>query len=136
MPVYHIKGRGEVFGIRHRQINGSGEAAFTVDVLHGIFPVVLSLHDRIIDVCIREDDPGTSVLVDLFQLIEILIVEGLEGLIVVGVVGVVGAIVSGFIIALMARRNFVLANGDVLGMSNEVGRLFVLLFMSIALYYI
>ena len=54
----------------------------------------------------------------------------------VGVVGVVGAMVSGFIIALMARRNFVLANGDVLGMSNEVGRLFVLLFMSIALYYI
>ena len=54
----------------------------------------------------------------------------------VGVVGVVGAIVSGFIIAVIARRNFGVANGDVLGMSNEVGRLFSLLFMVIALYFI
>lgn len=54
----------------------------------------------------------------------------------VGLMGVIGAIVSGLIIALIARRNFVLANGDVLGMSNEVGRLFSLLFMSIALFYL
>ena len=54
----------------------------------------------------------------------------------VGVVGVLGAVVSGIIIAIIARRNFILANGDVLGMSNEVGRLFSLLFMSIALYFI
>lgn len=53
-----------------------------------------------------------------------------------GIVGVAGAVVSGIIIALIARRNFVLANGDVLGMSNEVGRLFALLFMAVALYYI
>ena len=54
----------------------------------------------------------------------------------VGLMGVIGAIVSGLLIALIARRNFVLANGDVLGMSNEVGRLFSLLFMSIALFYL
>lgn len=54
----------------------------------------------------------------------------------VGVIGVLGAVVSGIIISLIARRNFVLANGDVLGMSNEVGRLFSLLFMSVALYFI
>lgn len=54
----------------------------------------------------------------------------------VGILGVLGAIVSGLIIAIIARRNFVLANGDVLGMSNEVGRLFALLFMAIALYFI
>ncbi|AMD18111.1 cobalamin biosynthesis protein CobS [Methanobrevibacter sp. YE315] len=54
----------------------------------------------------------------------------------VGVVGVLGAIVSGIMIASIARRNFVLANGDVLGMSNEVGRLFSLLFMAVALYFI
>lgn len=54
----------------------------------------------------------------------------------VGVVGVLGAIVAGVVIAVIARRNFVLANGDVLGMSNEVGRLFSLLFMSVALYFI
>ena len=40
------------------------------------------------------------------------------------------------IIAVVARRNFVLANGDVLGMSNEVGRLFSLLFMAVALFFL
>lgn len=54
----------------------------------------------------------------------------------VGVVGVLGSIASGIIIALIAKRNFVFANGDVLGMSNEVGRLFSLLFMSVALYFL
>ena len=54
----------------------------------------------------------------------------------VGVFGVLGAIVSGYIIAAIAKRHFVLANGDVLGMSNEVGRLFSLLFMSVALYFL
>ena len=47
-----------------------------------------------------------------------------------------GAIVSGIIIATIAKRNFVLANGDVLGMSNEVGRLFSLLFMAVALFFL
>ncbi|MDO5824570.1 adenosylcobinamide-GDP ribazoletransferase [Methanobrevibacter sp.] len=54
----------------------------------------------------------------------------------VGVVGVLGACLGGILIAGIARRNFVLANGDVLGMSNEVGRLFALLFMAVALYFI
>jgi adenosylcobinamide-GDP ribazoletransferase len=54
----------------------------------------------------------------------------------VGGVGVLGSIASGIIIALIAKRNFVFANGDVLGMSNEVGRLFSLLFMSVALYFL
>jgi len=54
----------------------------------------------------------------------------------VGLCGVIGAMISGLIIATIAKRNFVLANGDVLGMSNEVGRLFSLLFMAVALYFI
>ncbi len=54
----------------------------------------------------------------------------------VGIVGVLGAIFSGIIIAIVAKRNFVLANGDVLGMSNESGRLMALLFMAVALYFI
>lgn len=54
---------------------------------------------------------------------------------IVGVCGMIGAMISGIIIALIARRNFVLANGDVLGMSNEVGRLMALLFMAVALYF-
>jgi len=53
----------------------------------------------------------------------------------VGLVGVIGAMISGVIIATIARRNFILANGDVLGMSNEVGRLFSLLFMAVALFF-
>ncbi|MBQ6099483.1 MAG: adenosylcobinamide-GDP ribazoletransferase [Methanobrevibacter sp.] len=65
----------------------------------------------------------------------IAIIAGLLGG-TVGIFGVVGAVVSGIIIALIARRNFVLANGDVLGMSNEVGRLFSLLFMTVALFYL
>ncbi|WP_407377872.1 adenosylcobinamide-GDP ribazoletransferase [Methanobrevibacter sp.] len=55
---------------------------------------------------------------------------------VAGLAGVIGAIASGIVIAVIARRNFVLANGDVLGMSNEVGRLMSLLFMAVALFYI
>ena len=54
----------------------------------------------------------------------------------VGIAGVVGAMLSGIIIALIAKRNFVLANGDVLGMSNEMGRLFSLLFMAVALFFL
>lgn len=54
----------------------------------------------------------------------------------VGICGVVGAMLSGFVIATVAKRNFVFANGDVLGMSNEVGRLFSLLFMSVALFFL
>lgn len=55
---------------------------------------------------------------------------------VIGLIGLLGAIIAGFIISQIAKRNFGVANGDVLGMSNEVGRLFALLFMSIALYYL
>ena len=54
----------------------------------------------------------------------------------VGIFGALGAIISGTIIAVIAKRNFVSANGDVLGMSNEVGRLFSLLFMAVALYFL
>jgi len=53
----------------------------------------------------------------------------------VGLAGVIGAMLAGAIIATIARRNFVLANGDVLGMSNEVGRLLSLLFMAVALFF-
>ncbi len=52
-----------------------------------------------------------------------------------GMFGIIGAVISGIIIALIARRNFILANGDVLGMSNEVGRMFSLLFMAVALFF-
>lgn len=55
---------------------------------------------------------------------------------IVGLTGLVGAIAAGLLISLIAKRNFGVANGDVLGMSNEVGRLMALLFMSAALYFL
>ena len=55
---------------------------------------------------------------------------------IVGLIGLLGAIVSGFLISVIAKRNFGVSNGDVLGMSNEVGRLMALIFMSIALYFL
>lgn len=55
---------------------------------------------------------------------------------IVGLIGLLGAVVAGFLISQIAKRNFGVANGDVLGMSNEVGRLVALLFMSIALYFL
>ncbi|MBQ9026817.1 MAG: adenosylcobinamide-GDP ribazoletransferase, partial [Methanobrevibacter sp.] len=55
---------------------------------------------------------------------------------VIGLIGLLGAIFAGFIISVIAKKNFNVANGDVLGMSNEVGRLMALLFMSIALYFL
>lgn len=54
----------------------------------------------------------------------------------IALIGLVGAILAGFIIAIVARKNFGIANGDVLGTSNEVGRVMALLFMSIALFFI
>ena len=55
---------------------------------------------------------------------------------VVGLIGLLVAVVAGFLISRIAKRNFGVANGDVLGMSNEVGRLMALLFMSAALYFL
>ena len=54
----------------------------------------------------------------------------------IGIIGLVGAVVAGALIAFIAKRNFIIANGDVLGMSNEVGRLMALLFMSVALFFL
>lgn len=53
---------------------------------------------------------------------------------VIGLIGLLGAIIAGFLISAIAKRHFGVANGDVLGMSNEVGRLFSLMFMSVALF--
>lgn len=55
---------------------------------------------------------------------------------IIGIIGLVGAVVAGALIAFIAKRNFIIANGDVLGMSNEVGRLMALLFMSVALFFL
>ena len=51
----------------------------------------------------------------------------------VGVFGVIGGMFGGVVVSLIAKRNFGVATGDVLGASNEIGRLFSLLFLVIGL---
>jgi len=48
-----------------------------------------------------------------------------------GVIGILGGLVSGLLMALITRKNFKQANGDILGASNEMGRMLSLLFMVI-----
>jgi len=52
---------------------------------------------------------------------------------IVGIFGVIGGVFGGGLISLIGKRNFIIATGDVLGASNEIGRLFSLLFMLIML---
>lgn len=52
-----------------------------------------------------------------------------------GIFGVIGAILSGGLVALVAKRNFKVATGDVLGASNEYGRLLSLIFLVIILSF-
>lgn len=54
----------------------------------------------------------------------------------VGITGLIGAIVGGLVISFVSKINFKVATGDVLGASNEVGRVIALLFMSISLFYL
>lgn len=51
----------------------------------------------------------------------------------IGIFGVLGGVFGGSLIALIGKNNFKIATGDVLGASNEMGRLFSLLFMLIVL---
>jgi adenosylcobinamide-GDP ribazoletransferase len=54
----------------------------------------------------------------------------------IGVFGVLGGVFGGALIAYIGEKNFKIATGDVLGASNEVGRMFSLLAMIIALIWI
>lgn len=48
-----------------------------------------------------------------------------------GIVGVIGGLISGLVMVFITRRNFIWTNGDILGASNEMGRMLSLLFMVI-----
>ncbi|AUB57363.1 MULTISPECIES: adenosylcobinamide-GDP ribazoletransferase [Methanobacterium] len=48
-----------------------------------------------------------------------------------GIIGIVGGLTSGLLMVLITRRNFKQTNGDILGASNEIGRMLSLLFMII-----
>lgn len=48
---------------------------------------------------------------------------------IIGIFGVIGGMFGGALVSFIGKRNFKIATGDVLGASNEIGRLFSLLFM-------
>jgi len=58
---------------------------------------------------------------------------GFFALNLIGILGIVAAIIGGFIMALIAKKHFKYANGDILGASNEIGRAVALVVMIIAL---
>ena len=47
----------------------------------------------------------------------------------IGIIGIIAGLLSGVLIALIAKKNFKWATGDVLGTSNEVARMFSLVIM-------
>ena len=51
----------------------------------------------------------------------------------IGIIGIIGGAFGGALTALIAKRHLEIANGDVLGTSNELGRLFSLIGMLIAI---
>ena len=56
---------------------------------------------------------------------------GFLALKLIGLVGILGGIMAGFIMVSITRKSFKYATGDILGASNEVGRMFALIFMVI-----
>ena len=69
------------------------------------------------------------------KFIAMLIITGAIGYFLanfIGILGVLGGVFGGALVALIGKNNFKIATGDVLGASNEIGRLFSLLFMLIA----
>ena len=51
----------------------------------------------------------------------------------IGIIGIIGGAFGGALTALIAKKHLKIANGDVLGTSNELGRLFSLLAMLIVI---
>lgn len=54
----------------------------------------------------------------------------------IGILGIIGGIISGSLVATIASKQFKYATGDILGASNEIGRLISLIIMTIALIYL
>lgn len=54
---------------------------------------------------------------------------GISSLGLIGIIGVIGGMFGGALSASFAKKHLKIANGDVLGTANELGRLFSLLFM-------
>jgi adenosylcobinamide-GDP ribazoletransferase len=63
-------------------------------------------------------------------------VIGFLALNIVGIFGIIGGIIGGSLVATVASKQFKYATGDILGASNEIGRLVSLLVMTAALIYL
>ncbi len=50
-----------------------------------------------------------------------------------GILGIVTGVIGGYLVAAIAKKHFIFANGDILGASNEIGRGIALIVMIIAL---
>ena len=61
---------------------------------------------------------------------------GFFALNIIGILGIVGGIIGGFLVAAIASKQFKYATGDILGASNEIGRLISLIVMITALIYL
>lgn len=59
------------------------------------------------------------------------VILGFLALKYIGIIGIIGGIISGIIMVLITRRSFKYATGDILGASNEIGRMLSLLVMVI-----
>lgn len=55
---------------------------------------------------------------------------------IAGVLGIIGALVGGYLISIMAKKHFKYATGDILGASNEIGRVISLIVIIISLMYL
>lgn len=55
---------------------------------------------------------------------------------IVGILGIVGGLIGGYIVSLVAKKHFKYATGDILGASNEIGRVISLIVMTISLLYL
>ena len=54
----------------------------------------------------------------------------------VGILGIIGALIGGYLVAIIAKKHFKYATGDVLGASNEIGRAISLIVIIISLMYL
>ncbi|MEN4018129.1 MAG: adenosylcobinamide-GDP ribazoletransferase [Methanobacterium sp.] len=67
------------------------------------------------------------------------VIAGITGFFVLnlpGVLGITGALVGGYLVAEIAKKNFKYATGDILGASNEIGRAISLIMIIISLMYL
>jgi len=67
------------------------------------------------------------------------VITGIIGFFVLslpGVLGIIGALIGGYLVAEIAKKNFKYATGDILGASNEIGRSISLIIIIISLMYL